>query len=298
MDAYTATPRGGMKEYIQKASVLVEALPYIREFNGKTVVVKYGGAAMEDPAIRRLTAQDVVLMKFVGMNPVVVHGGGPSINRNLDLFGVESRFHQGLRVTSEEAIGIVEMTLSGSVNKDLVGLINQAGGDAVGLSGKDGNLLHAEKVRFEDGVDIGQVGRIYAVHFRIIQVLCNEGMIPVIAPIATDSQGRTWNVNADTAAGEIAAALQAEKLVFLTDTPGLLRDKDDPATLIHQVQFSEVDELTRRGVIAGGMIPKIEACHKALDFGVRKTHIVDGRVPHALLLEIFTQSGLGTLVTL
>jgi acetylglutamate kinase len=158
--------------------------------------------------------------------------------------------------------------------------------------------LHAQKILSEDGTDLGQVGQIHAVHFRIIQVLCKEGMIPVIAPIATDPQGRTWNVNADSAAGEIAAALQGEKLVFLTDTPGLLREKDDPSTLIHQVQFSEVEDLTRRGVIAGGMIPKIEACHKALDFGVGKTHIIDGRVPHALLLEIFTEAGLGTLVTL
>ena len=294
-----ASPRReSMQDLIKKASVLVDALPYIREFAGKTIVIKYGGAAMEDPAIRRLTAQDVVLMKFVGMNPVVVHGGGPHITKMLNRLQVKSRFQNGLRVTDDASIEVVEMVLAGSVNKDIVGLINRAGGDAVGLCGKDGNLLHAKKIVMEDGTDIGRVGEISVVHFKLIDVLSREGMIPVIAPVATDKDGGTWNVNADTAAGEIAAALQAEKLVFLTDTPGLLRDMDDPDSLIHQLRYEEVEDLTRRGVIAGGMVPKIDACHKALDYGVRKTHIIDGRVPHALLLEIFTQEGLGTLVTL
>ena len=287
-----------MNEFIQKAAVLVEALPYIREFNGKTVVVKYGGSAMEDPAIRRLTAEDVVLMKYVGMNPVIVHGGGPHISKALERLNIKSTFHQGLRVTSQETMEVAEMVLSGSVNKDLVALINQAGGDAVGLSGKDGNLLHAQKITLDGDVDVGLVGEITTVHYKIIHVLCDAGMIPVIAPIATDSDGRTWNINADTAAGEIAASLQAEKLIFLTDTPGLLRKVDDPDSLIREVQYKEVEELTKKGVIAGGMVPKINACHKALDYGVRKTHIIDGRVPHALLVELFTQSGIGTLVTL
>ena len=286
-----------MQEYIDKATVLVEALPYIREFEGKTIVIKYGGSAMDDPAIRRLTAEDVVLMKFVGMNPVVVHGGGPHISGMLDRLQIESHFHNGLRVTTQEAVDVAEMVLSGSVNKDLVALISQAGGSAVGLCGKDANLLHARKLVPEDGADLGQVGEIDAVHFNIINVLCDAGTIPVVAPIATDENGRTWNVNADTAAGEIAAALHAEKLIFLTDTPGLLRQMDDPESLIHQVRYKEVRELTEKGVIAGGMIPKIEACHKALDYGVRNTHIIDGRVPHALLIELFTQSGMGTLVT-
>lgn len=286
-----------MQEYIDKANVLVEALPYIREFSGKTVVIKYGGSAMDDPAIRRLTAEDVVLMKFVGMNPVVVHGGGPHISRTLERLDIKSTFHKGLRVTSKEAVEVAEMVLAGSVNKDIVTLINQAGGNALGLSGKDANLLHATKVELDDGVDIGHVGVIDTVNSGIIDVLCGAGTIPVIAPIATDTKGRTWNVNADTAAGEIAAALSAEKLVFLTDTPGLLRDMHDPETLIHQVRFEEVKELTDQGVIAGGMIPKIDACHKALEYGVSKTHIIDGRVPHALLIELFTQSGMGTLVT-
>ncbi len=286
-----------MEKIIQKAGVLVEALPYIREFAGKTVVIKYGGSAMEDPAIRRLTAQDVVLMKYVGMNPVVVHGGGPIINRTLGRLNVESKFHNGLRVTDTATMEVVEMVLAGAVNKDIVGLINQAGGDAVGLCGKDANLLHAERITI-DGADMGHVGEIVGVHYRIINVLCDAGMIPVIAPVATDKNGGTWNVNADTAAGEIAAALQAEKLVFLTDTPGLLSDINDPNSLIHELSYSEVESLKERGILSGGMMPKIDACHKALDYGVGKTHIIDGRVPHALLLEIFTQTGLGTLVTL
>ncbi|MCX5769485.1 MAG: acetylglutamate kinase [Candidatus Hydrogenedentes bacterium] len=286
-----------MEQSIQKASVLIEALPYIRAFEGKTVVIKYGGSAMNDPVIRRNTAEDVVLMKYVGMNPVVVHGGGPAINRTLKQLGLESKFHEGLRVTTDEVIAVVEMVLAGSVNKDLVNLLNSAGGNAVGLTGKDANLLHAKKVETSDGADIGHVGQVIQVNCQIIQVLSSAGMIPVIAPIATDSRAGTWNVNADTAAGEIAAALKAEKLVFLTDTPGLLANKDDPATLIHQIQSSEVAGLTERGVISGGMIPKINACMKALDSGVNRTHIIDGRVPHALLLEIFTDKGLGTLVS-
>lgn len=287
-----------MEESIQKAAVLTEALPYIREFEGKTVVIKYGGAAMLDPALRGATAEDIVLMKYVGMNPVVVHGGGPAINHTLNRLGIQPAFSkQGLRVTDDETMEVVEMVLAGTINKDIVTLINQAGGDAVGLCGKDGALLQACKVETEDGSDIGHVGRIVNVRSKIIDVLCKAGMIPVIAPIATDRDGGTWNVNADTAAGEIAAALQAEKLVFLTDTPGLLRDKNDPESLIHQLKAESVARLKEDGVIAGGMIPKIEACLKALDYGVRKTHIIDGRVSHSLLLEIFTKKGLGTLVT-
>ena len=285
-----------MQELIDKAKVLAEALPYIREFSGKTIVVKYGGSAMDDPAMSRLTAQDVVLMKYVGMNPVVVHGGGPHISDILKKLDVESHFHNGLRVTSHEAVKVAEMVLAGSVNKNIVSLINQAGGNAVGLCGKDANLLHASKVVLDDGVDVGQVGNIDTVNAKILNVLCDAELIPVIAPIATDTEGNTWNVNADTAASEIAGSLKAEKLVFMTDTPGLLRDVKDVSSLIHQLKISEVAELTERGVIAGGMIPKVEACCNALNHGVRKAHIIDGRVTHALLLEIFTQSGLGTLV--
>lgn len=285
------------EEFIQKAAVLVEALPYIREFEGKTVVIKYGGAAMENPSLRRSTTEDIVLMKYVGMNPVVVHGGGPEINRMLSRLGVEAKFHNGLRITDEETVGVVEMVLAGRINKEIVTLISKAGGNPVGLSGKDGNLLHARRIQLEDGSDIGFVGEITGVHYKIINVLCDAGMIPVIAPTATDAKGQTWNVNADTVAGEIAAAIRAEKLVFLTDTPGLLRDPEDPDSLIHQLCHKEIIQLTKEGIIAGGMIPKVQACLKALDYGVMKTHIIDGRVPHSLLLEIFTDKGMGTLVT-
>jgi len=286
-----------MEQLIHKASVLIEALPYIRKFDGKTVVIKYGGSAMTDPAIRKSTAEDVVLMKYVGMNPVVVHGGGPAINRTLQRLGIASDFRNGLRVTDEATIEVVEMVLSGIVNKDMVSLLNCAGGTAVGLCGKDGGLLQAEQVLLPDGTDIGHDGRVTEVRPQVINVICQAGMIPVIAPVATDAAGGAWNVNADTAAGEIAAALRAEKLVFLTDTPGLLRDKDDPATLIGNLRYNDVEALTKQGVISGGMLPKVEACMRALDGDVVRTHIIDGRVPQALLLEIFTDRGLGTLVT-
>ena len=286
-----------MEESIQKAAVLIEALPYIREFEGKTVVIKYGGSAMQSPELRKSTAEDIVLMRYVGMNPVVVHGGGPAISGMLKRLGIESKFHQGLRVTDDDTITVVEMVLAGTINKDIVSLLNCAGGNAVGLSGKDGNLLFAAQIHTTDGADLGHVGEVTEVRPRIVEVLCQAGSIPVIAPIATDAGGATWNVNADLAAGKIAAALRAEKLVFLTDTPGLLRDKDDPETLIHELPVSEVTRLKREGVIAGGMIPKVEACITGLQGGVRKTHIIDGRVSHALLLEIFTKKGLGTLVT-
>ncbi|HOS02053.1 MAG TPA: acetylglutamate kinase, partial [Candidatus Hydrogenedentes bacterium] len=233
----------------------------------------------------------------VGINVVLVHGGGPEINRRLKQLGVEAKFHNGLRVTDEETIRVVEMVLSGTINKEIVSLLNIEGGNAVGLSGKDANLIHAKRMTAADGADLGFVGEITGVHFQILNVLCQAGMIPVIAPLATDEKGGTWNINADTAAGEVAAALQAEKLLFLTDTPGLLRDPSDPASLIQHVTYQDIDALTRDGVISGGMIPKVEACLKALDYGVKKTHIIDGRVPHALLLEVFTVRGLGTLVS-
>ena len=287
-----------MQTVIEKAQVLIEALPYIREFEGKTVVIKYGGAAMLDPALRASTAQDVVLMRYVGMNPIVVHGGGPAINAMLKRLDIQSRFTaNGLRVTDDATMEVVEMMLCGQVNKDIVNLLNQAGGEAVGLSGKDGRLLFARKVERQDGEDIGHVGEIASVNPKVVRTICAAGMIPVIAPVATDTRGGTWNVNADTAAGDVAAALQAEKLVFLTDTPGLLRDKDDPDSLIHRLHSKDVETLKKQGVISGGMAPKIDACLKALDFGVRRTHIIDGRIPHSLLLEIFTEKGLGTLVS-
>jgi acetylglutamate kinase len=287
-----------MQQFIEKAEVLIEALPYIRQFSGKTVVIKYGGAAMLDAELRANTAQDIVLMRYVGMNPIVVHGGGPAINGMLKKLNIQSQFtSQGLRITDAATMEIVEMMLAGSVNKDIVNLLNHAGGEAVGLCGKDGRLLYARKKYTAAGEDIGQVGEIVKVNTKVVKALCDNGLIPVIAPIATDPDGGSWNINADTAAGEIAAAVEAEKLVFLTDTPGLLRDVNDADSLIHRLHSRDVESLKQQGIITGGMAPKIDACLKALDYGVRRTHIIDGRAPHSLLLEIFTDKGLGTLVS-
>ncbi|MDX9971540.1 MAG: acetylglutamate kinase [FCB group bacterium] len=286
-----------MQAFIQKAGVLVEALPYIREFEGKTIVIKYGGAAMENPSLRRSTAEDICLMRYVGMNPIVVHGGGPAINAALKRQGVQPQFKNGLRVTDEETMKVVESVLAGTINKEIVSLLNIHGGNAVGVCGKDANLLYARQLKTEDGGDLGCVGEVTSVQSTLLDVLCKAGMIPVVAPIATDKAGNTWNINADTAAGDIAAVLEAEKVIFLTDTPGVLRDQNQPESLIPNLTRKEVADLTRLGVISGGMRPKLEACLRALDLGVRKAHIVDGRVPHALLLEIFTDQGMGTLVT-
>lgn len=289
-----------MERIIEKANTLVEALPYIREFHGKTVVVKYGGSAMDDDGIKHQTAQDIVLMKYVGMNPVVVHGGGKAISAMMKRLGMETKFHQGLRVTDEKGIEVAEMVLVGIVNKEIVSSINLAGGNAVGLSGKDSMLLEAEKLeQSEDSahVDIGYVGEVRNVHAEVLEALENAGCIPVIAPIATDKSGNTWNVNADAAAAKLAVALQAEKLVFLSDTPGILENPEVPDTLLSVLTLQKAEQLVERGIIAGGMIPKVKACTVALEGGVPKTHIIDGRLSHALLLEIFTREGIGTVVT-
>ena len=292
-----------MEKIIEKARTLVEALPYIKEFAGKTVVIKCGGSVLSDPSVSQTSATDIVLMKYVGMNPVVIHGGGRAITSIMDSMGIKSEFREGLRVTDERSIKIVEMVLVGGENKELVAAINRAGGRAVGVSGKDSDMLFAEKLMVPSGetgdeVDLGYVGKITRVNPAVIANLENAGYIPVVAPVATDEDGSTWNVNADVAAGEIAAALRAEKLVFLTDTPGILSDTADEGSLISTITLDEVEELISRGAIGGGMIPKVKACSTALHAGVRKTHIIDGRLPHALLLEIFTDKGVGTQVTL
>lgn len=290
---------------IDKANILIEALPYIKSFAGKTVVVKYGGAAMNEEELKRSVALDVILMRVVGMQPVVVHGGGPEITRAMEVAGLKPTFVGGLRVTDKETMKIVEMVLVGQINQELVALINQHGGSAVGLSGKDGGLIRAKKADpavasqrestgrggSEQGVDLGFVGEIVGVDGRVLHALERDGFIPVVAPTGVDQDGVTYNINADLAAGEIAGALRAEKLVLLTDTDGIL-DKD--GTLIPTLTRSAVKRLIADGVIAGGMLPKVQACLTALDNGVRKTHIVNGTIPHALLLEIFTPEGVGT----
>ncbi len=275
-----------------KAALLAEALPYIRRFSDKVVVVKYGGAAMEDPALAALFAQDVVLMRSVGMRPVVVHGGGPQIGRLMQRLGKQPEFHDGLRVTDAETLEIARMVLVGKVNRDIVASINVHDPLAVGLSGEDAGLISATA----RSPELGFVGDVVAVNPTIIERLLAEELIPVIATIGTDPEGQAYNVNADTAAAAIAAALEAEKLVYLTDVPGLLADVADPASVVVTVTVDELEALLESGSLSGGMIPKIRSCVRAVKGGVGHAHILDGRVPHALLLEIFTPEGIGTMV--
>lgn len=282
-----------MKQYIEKVNTLIESFPYIKEFYGKTIVIKYGGHAMETIEGKRSFALDMVLLKYVGINPVIVHGGGPQINTLLEQVGVQSSFVGGMRVTDASTMEIVEMVLVGKVNKEIVNCINMAGGKAVGLSGKDGNLLIAEKMYHTvngEKKDIGQVGTITKVNPLVIETLDKEKFIPVIAPIGCDNNGITYNINADIAAGKLAEALKAEKLILLTDVEGVKID----GKLISTLRKDEVDNLISSNKISGGMIPKVNCCLGALKEGVGKTHIIDGRVEHAVLLEIFTDAGIGT----
>ncbi len=284
---------------IQRAEVLLEALPYIRSFWGKTVVVKYGGAAMEEPGLKESFALDVVLLKYVGLNPVIVHGGGPQIGALMERLGKEPRFVGGMRVTDEATMEIVEMVLVGKINKEIVGLINRHGGRAVGLSGKDANLIRARRRlhRLPNGeeVDIGQVGEVEAVNPQAIRLLDENGFIPVIAPVGGGAEGETYNINADLVAGEVAAALGAEKLVHLTDVEGI---KGEDGKLISTLTKRNAEGLIKRGTIEGGMLPKVESAVRALEGGTAKAHIIDGRVPHAILLELFTKEGIGTEIVL
>ncbi|MBI1892916.1 MAG: acetylglutamate kinase [Candidatus Rokubacteria bacterium] len=286
-------------KHIERAEILLEALPYIRAFWGRTLVIKYGGAAMEAPHLKTSFALDVVLLKYVGMHPVIVHGGGPEISAAMKRLGKEPRFVDGMRVTDAETMEIVEMVLVGRINKEIVSLINQNGGRAVGLSGKDGNLLVARKRSHTDlqgqEIDIGLVGEIEAVNPQLIHLLVGEGFIPVIAPVAGGLDGQTYNVNADLVAGEVAAALKAEKLIHLTDVQGI--DGAD-GVLLSTLSRSEAERLIVQGVIEGGMLPKVESALAALKGGVAKAHIIDGRLAHALLLEIFTKEGIGTEIVL
>ena len=283
------------------AEVLIEALPYIRHFYDRRIVIKYGGAAMEDETLIHSVMEDIVLMKYVGIRPIIVHGGGPRITAWMDKVGKVPEFVQGLRVTDAETVEIAEMVL-GSINKEIVARINQHGGKAIGLSGKDANLILAEKqetqITDENGqqvdVDLGYVGKIIGINTESIVALDRAGYVPVIAPIGVGVKGETYNINADTMAGEVASAFQAEKLILLTDTRGILRDVSNTASLIPTIHMREVDQFIGDGFIGGGMLPKVEACTTALMGGVFKTHIIDGRIPHSLLLEIFTEGGIGT----
>ncbi|MCK4401890.1 acetylglutamate kinase [bacterium] len=281
-----------MEKLIEKAKVLIEALPYIKKFHGKKVVIKYGGSAMEHEEIKKAVMQDIVFMKYVGMNPIIIHGGGNAINEALKKRGKKSQFVDGLRVTDKETIQVVEQVLVGKVNKEIVSLINKSGGKALGINGKSESLITAAKLKANK--DLGFVGQITKIQPGKLDELCSQGIIPVIAPLGLGENGETYNINADTVASEIAAALRAEKLVLLTDVPGILKDKSDAESIMSTLKISEIKVLKKRAIITGGMIPKIHACEKALNAGVKKSHIIDGRILHSLLLEIFTDKGIGT----
>ncbi len=282
--------------YSDRAQVLVEALPYIQTYYQKTIVVKYGGNAMISDDLRKAVISDIILLKLVGINVVVVHGGGPEISAMLKKTGKESKFVNGLRYTDEETMDIVQMVLCGKVNKDLVATLNRAGGSAVGLCGLDGGMMKA-KHRLDGGVDYGLVGEVVSVDPKPITDVIADGFIPVISTVAQGVDAETsYNINADTAAAKIAIAMGAEKLILLTDVRGLLRDKDDESTLISQVRVSEVPVLVKDGVISGGMIPKVDCCVEAVRSGVHRTHILDGRIPHSILIEVLSQAGIGTMI--
>jgi acetylglutamate kinase len=280
----------------EKAAVLAQALPYIKRYAGKTIVVKYGGAAMVNESLRAAVAEDLVLMTAVGIRTVLVHGGGPEIDAMLRRLGKEPVFVEGLRFTDEETMEVVQMVLAGRVNKDLVGLLQRAGGTAIGLCGLDGGLLQAE--RKTGKIDLGLVGEIRNVNAEVLRSALASGSIPVVATIAGGfgSDAKSYNVNADTAAAEIAAALGAEKLILLTDVPGILRDLKNAGTLIKELPRSGIEALKKEGILSKGMIPKVDSCVKAVDAGVARAHIIDGRVPHSLLVELFSDCGIGTMI--
>ena len=285
-----------MEALIKKAQILIDALPYMQKFSGKTVVVKYGGNAMINEDLKNSVIEDIILLKFIGLNPVVVHGGGPDISKALSEKGVQSKFINGLRVTDEDTVKVAQEVLIGKTNKEIVALINKHGGRAVGLSGIDASFIECEKQKtVVDGeeVDIGFVGKITKVNTEVLDHLYKDQWIPVIAPIGTDSEGNSYNVNADTVAAAVAAAVEAEKLILLTDVEGI---KDKNGEVIYETDPNGIDEMIADGTINGGMIPKVQGCVEAIHDGVTGVHIIDGRVPHCLLLEIFTKTGIGTLI--
>jgi len=293
-----------MEHEVAKAKVLIESLPYIREFNHKTVVIKYGGHAMVDEELKKNFALDVILLKYIGLNPVVVHGGGPQINKFLEKMQITSNYIQGMRVTDGETMDVVEMVLVGKVNKEIVGLINHCGGKAVGLSGRDGDLVQAKKMKMlgkpeaenapPELIDLGRVGEVTKVNPEILETLDAQDFIPVIAPVGVGEDGQAYNINADLVAGAIAAELDAVKLILLTDVEGV---KDSKGSLLSSIRKDSIEQMIEDGVISGGMIPKLRCCASALESGVNKAHIIDGRQEHAILLEIFTHKGIGTEIT-
>lgn len=286
-----------MEKLLNRANILIEALPYIQKLNGKTIVIKYGGNAMTNSNQVQSIMQDITLLKYVGMNPIVVHGGGPEINKLLNIMQVESKFYKGLRITDKITLEVVQMVLTGKINKDIVSKINALGGKAIGLCGIDGGLIQAKKMDPVDGVDLGLVGEITHINSKTLEILAEDEYIPIVAPIGAGTDGTAYNINADTAAGEIAAAMKAEKLIFLTDIDGIRREPSDPDSLISSISIDEIHDLLDRDIISGGMIPKVQACIKGIQMGVNRTHILNGTLPHPILLEIFTDVGIGTMVT-
>ncbi|HDQ41326.1 MAG TPA: acetylglutamate kinase [Desulfonatronum sp.] len=288
-----------MKHELAKAKILLEALPYIREFYGQTVVIKYGGHAMKDDQLKRAFALNIVLLRYIGVNPVIVHGGGPQIGKMLDQLGISCQFREGLRVTDQATMDVVEMVLVGKVNKEIVNLLNLHGGKAVGLSGKDGRIINAQKMEMviphkdmpPEIIDLGKVGEVTDIRIGLIRTLIAEGFIPVIAPVGVDDQGETYNINADAVAGAVASALEAKRLILLTDVTGVL-DPDD--RLISSMNRHKGVDALEKGMVRGGMIPKVKCCLEAVEAGVEKAHIVDGRLENSILLEMFTKGGIGT----
>lgn len=289
-----------MQEYIEKARVLMESLPYFKKFWGSTIVIKYGGNAMDDPELKKQVILDFILMKFVGIKIIVVHGGGPHITAMMKKLGKEALFLDGHRVTDTETMEITEMVLSGNINKDIVALINTNGGQAVGISGKDSCLIVADKKKDDSGkgLDFGQVGVIKTINPELLTTLTEQGFIPVVSPVAIGEDGLTYNVNADTAAAHIAARIKARRLIYITDIRGIYGDTDDEASFMESISETQVNELKVSGVISGGMLPKIDSAVMALKSDVEKVHIIDGRVEHSLLLELFTEAGVGTEIVL
>jgi acetylglutamate kinase len=286
-----------LQQEILKAEVLIEAIPYIRKFAGKVVVVKYGGSAMIDEKLRKSVIQDIAMMKYIGLNPVVVHGGGKEITDMLERMGKKTEFLDGLRVTDNETAKIAEMVLSGSIGKDLVEELQAVGIPAVGISGKDGHTLLSSKKLDIKGRDLGFVGKIDTVDTTLLNTLLQSGFVPVLSPVGVDEHSQTYNINADYAASAVAGALSAQKLIFLTDVEGILKDKNDPDTIMRFLTEEQAVDYIADGTINGGMIPKVQCCLDALEKGVMSVHVLDGRVPHAILLEIFTTRGIGTMVT-
>lgn len=287
---------------MDEIDVLIEALPYIKKFHNKKILIKYGGHAMVDEEAMTSTARDTVLLKYVGMNPLIVHGGGPDISNYMHKLGKESKFIEGLRVTDEETMEIIEMVLAGKISNSIVSELIKHDGDAIGLSGKDSSLIYAHKKESakikgtDEEFDLGLVGEVDRVNTDLLNMFVEHDYIPVISPIGIAEDGTSLNLNADTAAGEVASSVGAEKLIFLTDVPGVLRDPSDPSTLIHKIRIHEVPDLIEEGILSGGMIPKVLNCVKAVENGVKACHIIDGRKNHAMLYELFTTNGIGTMI--